>query len=141
MSTIFFQCICLWLSDLTKTQLIVSFFTCKHKMELMGTYAFSKYHFSYCLYTGSVSNMDISNQVQKRKISSQYSKALNGFYNLSSCSYQVALDPKPFLGVKSVADAVEYLHSGQSLGKVSMDKLILFYAFLTARQVFLFQLH
>jgi len=31
---------------------------------------------------------------------------------------KIALDPKQFLGVKSVADAVEYLHSGQSIGKV-----------------------
>ncbi|KAF7810910.1 prostaglandin reductase-3 [Senna tora] len=31
---------------------------------------------------------------------------------------KVALDPKPFLGLHSVADAVEYLHSGKSVGKV-----------------------
>lgn len=31
---------------------------------------------------------------------------------------QVFLDPKKFLGVASVADAVEYLHSGRSVGKV-----------------------
>ncbi|KAG8368352.1 hypothetical protein BUALT_Bualt15G0036600 [Buddleja alternifolia] len=30
----------------------------------------------------------------------------------------VALDPKQFLGVHSVADAVDYLHSGKSVGKV-----------------------
>ncbi|KAH7517970.1 hypothetical protein FEM48_Zijuj09G0120800 [Ziziphus jujuba var. spinosa] len=30
----------------------------------------------------------------------------------------VALDPKQFLGIHSVADAVEYLHSGRSVGKV-----------------------
>ena len=33
-------------------------------------------------------------------------------------SVQVAVDPKKFLGLSSVADAVEYLHSGQSIGKV-----------------------
>ncbi|CAA0807542.1 ARP protein (REF [Striga hermonthica] len=31
---------------------------------------------------------------------------------------KVALDPKPFVGIHSVADAVEYLHSGKSVGKV-----------------------
>ncbi|XP_028777071.1 prostaglandin reductase-3 [Neltuma alba] len=31
---------------------------------------------------------------------------------------KVALDPKRFSGLQSVADAVEYLHSGQSVGKV-----------------------
>lgn len=31
---------------------------------------------------------------------------------------QVAVDPKQFLGLNSVADAVEYLHSGKSVGKV-----------------------
>ncbi|PNT64729.1 hypothetical protein BRADI_4g32250v3 [Brachypodium distachyon] len=31
---------------------------------------------------------------------------------------QVSLDPKKFLGVASVPDAVEYLHSGRSVGKV-----------------------
>lgn len=31
---------------------------------------------------------------------------------------KVAIDPKKFVGLKSVADAVEYLHSGQSVGKV-----------------------
>ncbi|KAI3788412.1 hypothetical protein L2E82_01177 [Cichorium intybus] len=30
----------------------------------------------------------------------------------------VAIDPKSFVGVQSVADAVEYLHSGKSVGKV-----------------------
>ena len=28
------------------------------------------------------------------------------------------MDPKRFLGVQSVVDAVEYLHSGKSVGKV-----------------------
>ncbi|KAM6558157.1 hypothetical protein CsatA_027396 [Cannabis sativa] len=31
---------------------------------------------------------------------------------------KVVVDPKQFLGVNSVADAVEYLHSGKSVGKV-----------------------
>ncbi|KAL6494725.1 hypothetical protein OROGR_031525 [Orobanche gracilis] len=31
---------------------------------------------------------------------------------------KVALDPKPFLGIHSVTDAVDYLHSGKSVGKV-----------------------
>ncbi|KAL5541104.1 hypothetical protein UlMin_043390 [Ulmus minor] len=31
---------------------------------------------------------------------------------------KVTIDPKQFLGVNSVADAVEYLHSGKSVGKV-----------------------
>ncbi|XP_076956313.1 uncharacterized protein LOC143631425 [Bidens hawaiensis] len=31
---------------------------------------------------------------------------------------KVAVDPKSFVGVQSVADAVEYLHSGKSVGKV-----------------------
>ena len=31
---------------------------------------------------------------------------------------QVSVDPKRFLGVQSVVDAVEYLHSGKSVGKV-----------------------
>lgn len=30
----------------------------------------------------------------------------------------MALDPTPFLGLESVADAVEHLHSGRSIGKV-----------------------
>ncbi|KAG8368351.1 hypothetical protein BUALT_Bualt15G0036500 [Buddleja alternifolia] len=36
----------------------------------------------------------------------------------SSGKLKVALDPKQFLGVHSVADAVDYLHSGKSVGKV-----------------------
>ncbi|OAY71307.1 Zinc-binding alcohol dehydrogenase domain-containing protein 2 [Ananas comosus] len=36
----------------------------------------------------------------------------------NSGKLKVAVDPKKFLGVASVADAVEYLHSGKSLGKV-----------------------
>jgi len=31
---------------------------------------------------------------------------------------KVEVDPKPFYGVEQVADAVEYLHSGKSAGKV-----------------------
>jgi hypothetical protein len=37
---------------------------------------------------------------------------------LTAPCQQVFLDPKKFLGVASVADAVEYLHSGRSVGKV-----------------------
>ena len=33
-------------------------------------------------------------------------------------TYQVAIDPKSFVGVQSVADAVEYMHFGKSVGKV-----------------------
>ncbi|KAI9127937.1 hypothetical protein K1719_000930 [Acacia pycnantha] len=36
----------------------------------------------------------------------------------SAGKLKVAIDPKRFLGLQSVADAVEYLHSGQSVGKV-----------------------
>ncbi|KAJ4962191.1 hypothetical protein NE237_022130 [Protea cynaroides] len=36
----------------------------------------------------------------------------------SSGKLKVTVDPKKFLGLKSVADAVEYLHSGRSVGKV-----------------------
>ncbi|MQL84880.1 hypothetical protein Taro_017391 [Colocasia esculenta] len=36
----------------------------------------------------------------------------------SSGKLKVAVDPKEFLGLRSVADAVEYLHSGESHGKV-----------------------
>ncbi len=31
---------------------------------------------------------------------------------------RVAIDPRVFLGVESVFDAVDHLHSGRSLGKV-----------------------
>jgi len=40
------------------------------------------------------------------------------FLNLSRFFIQVAIDPKKFIGLHSVADAVEYLHSGKSVGKV-----------------------
>ncbi|KAF5194381.1 Prostaglandin reductase-3 [Thalictrum thalictroides] len=40
------------------------------------------------------------------------------FQHFSSKKLQVNLDPKKFLGLGSVADAVEYLHSGKSAGKV-----------------------
>ncbi|KAL6514252.1 hypothetical protein OROHE_019239 [Orobanche hederae] len=33
-------------------------------------------------------------------------------------SSRVAVDPKPFLGIHSVTDAVDYLHSGKSVGKL-----------------------
>ncbi|KZV37445.1 zinc-binding alcohol dehydrogenase domain-containing protein 2 [Dorcoceras hygrometricum] len=36
----------------------------------------------------------------------------------SSKKLKVAVDPKPFFGIHSVADAVDYLHSGKSVGKV-----------------------
>ncbi|XWS39962.1 hypothetical protein CRYUN_Cryun18bG0099300 [Craigia yunnanensis] len=40
------------------------------------------------------------------------------FHLYSSGQLKVAVDPKRFLGLHSVADAVEYLHSGKSTGKV-----------------------
>lgn len=40
------------------------------------------------------------------------------FHLFSSGKLKVALDPKKFVGLGSVADAVEYLHSGSSIGKV-----------------------
>ncbi|KAK8485190.1 hypothetical protein V6N13_128761 [Hibiscus sabdariffa] len=40
------------------------------------------------------------------------------FHLYSSGKLKVVLDPKRFLGLDSVADAVEYLHSGKSTGKV-----------------------
>jgi len=44
---------------------------------------------------------------------------LEKLFNLyASGKLKVFLDPKKFLGVASVADAVEYLHSGRSVGKV-----------------------
>ncbi|GJX01434.1 prostaglandin reductase-3 isoform X1 [Tanacetum coccineum] len=36
----------------------------------------------------------------------------------SAGKLKIAIDPKSFVGVQSVADAVEYLHSGKSVGKV-----------------------
>ncbi|XP_022763358.1 prostaglandin reductase-3-like isoform X1 [Durio zibethinus] len=42
----------------------------------------------------------------------------NLFHLYSSGKLKVAIDPKRFLGLHSVADAVEYLHSGKSTGKV-----------------------
>ena len=42
------------------------------------------------------------------------------FFPIWCCMQQVFLDPKKFLGVASVADAVEYLHSGRSVGKVRL---------------------
>ncbi|KAI5661072.1 hypothetical protein M9H77_20395 [Catharanthus roseus] len=44
---------------------------------------------------------------------------LNRLFHLFSLGkLKVAVDPKQFLGLHSVADAVEYLHSGKSAGKV-----------------------
>ncbi|CDO97165.1 unnamed protein product [Coffea canephora] len=40
------------------------------------------------------------------------------FHLFSVGKLKVAIDPKRFLGLQSVADAVEYLHSGKSTGKV-----------------------
>ncbi|CAI9765567.1 unnamed protein product [Fraxinus pennsylvanica] len=40
------------------------------------------------------------------------------FHLYNSGKLKVALDPKPFLGVHSVPNAVDYLHSGKSVGKV-----------------------
>lgn len=38
-------------------------------------------------------------------------------HHVFTCA-QVALDPRQFVGVDSIADAVDYLYSGRSLGKV-----------------------
>jgi len=44
---------------------------------------------------------------------------LDRLFNLFSMGkLKVAVDPKRFLGLHAVADAVEYLHSGKSVGKV-----------------------
>ncbi|XP_074292939.1 uncharacterized protein LOC141619813 isoform X2 [Silene latifolia] len=44
---------------------------------------------------------------------------LDKLYNAySSGMLKVSLDPKKFVGLDSVADAVEYLHTGNSIGKV-----------------------
>ncbi|ERM97141.1 hypothetical protein AMTR_s00126p00098640 [Amborella trichopoda] len=44
---------------------------------------------------------------------------LDRLYDLFSAGkLKVVVDPKQFVGLNSVADAVEYLHSGKSLGKV-----------------------
>jgi hypothetical protein len=42
------------------------------------------------------------------------------------------VDPKRFLGVRAVADDVEYLHSGKSVGKVCTSEKngIFFFSFL-----------
>ncbi|KAL0908656.1 hypothetical protein M5K25_023161 [Dendrobium thyrsiflorum] len=48
-----------------------------------------------------------------------WSEHINRMFDLySSGKLKVAVDPKKFLGLAAVADAVEHLHSGQSLGKV-----------------------
>jgi hypothetical protein len=57
-----------------------------------------------------------------------FSLVLTCFY-LSHHIWQVSLDPKKFMGVASAVDAVEYLHSGKSVGKVLQslyDRLSLF---------------
>ncbi|XP_050209607.1 uncharacterized protein LOC126660257 [Mercurialis annua] len=44
---------------------------------------------------------------------------LNRLFDLfSQGKLKISIDPKRFVGVNSVADAVEHLHSGQSVGKV-----------------------
>jgi hypothetical protein len=51
--------------------------------------------------------------------SSLWQEHLDKLFHLYSLGkLKVALDPKNFLGLQSVADAVEYLHSGKSVGKV-----------------------
>ena len=40
------------------------------------------------------------------------------FQLISDGSLRVAIDPTQFEGLDAVADAVEYLHSGKSMGKV-----------------------
>lgn len=48
-----------------------------------------------------------------------YQQHLDKLFHLYSVGkLKVTLDPKQFLGINSVADAVEYLHSGKSVGKV-----------------------
>lgn len=50
---------------------------------------------------------------------SLWQEHLDRLFDLYSAGkLKVAVDPKGFMGVGSVADAVEYLHSGESLGKV-----------------------
>ncbi|URE09196.1 Zinc-binding alcohol dehydrogenase domain-containing protein [Musa troglodytarum] len=50
---------------------------------------------------------------------SLWQEHLDRLFDLYSAGkLKVAVDPKRFMGVGSVADAVEYLHSGESLGKV-----------------------
>jgi len=48
-----------------------------------------------------------------------YQDHIGKLYNLySSGKLKILIDPKKFVGVHSVVDAVEHLHSGNSLGKV-----------------------
>ncbi|KNA21720.1 hypothetical protein SOVF_040850 [Spinacia oleracea] len=54
--------------------------------------------------------------VQYSSLWQQHLDKLFGFY--SSGMLKVNMDPRKFVGLKSVADAVEYLHSGKSIGKV-----------------------
>ncbi|KAL2477245.1 ARP protein (REF) [Forsythia ovata] len=54
--------------------------------------------------------------VQYAHLWQQHLDKLVHLYN--SGNLKVAVDPKPFLGVHSVANAVDYLHSGKSVGKV-----------------------
>ncbi|KAG2703584.1 hypothetical protein I3760_06G145500 [Carya illinoinensis] len=48
-----------------------------------------------------------------------WQRHLDRLFNIfSEGKLKVAIDPKRFLGLNAVADAVEYLHSGKSVGKV-----------------------
>jgi len=42
--------------------------------------------------------------------------------------WQILIDPKKFVGVHSVVDAVEHLHSGNSLGKVCLTLFKLYFS-------------
>lgn len=51
--------------------------------------------------------------------SHSWQQHLDRLFNIfSEGKLKVAIDPKRFLGLNAVADAVEYLHSGKSVGKV-----------------------
>lgn len=74
-------------------------------------------------YTGLCEKLLAKSQTVAGFFLVQYSqlwiKHLDRLYNLfSSGKLKVAIDPKRFLGLTAVADAVEYLHSGKNVGKV-----------------------
>lgn len=54
--------------------------------------------------------------VQYANLWQQHLDKLVNLYSMGKL--KVAVDPKQFLGLNSIADAVEYLHSGKSVGKV-----------------------
>ncbi|KAL2537386.1 ARP protein (REF) [Forsythia ovata] len=54
--------------------------------------------------------------VQYAHLWQQHLDKLVHLYSLGKL--KIAVDPKPFLGINAVADAVDYLHSGKSVGKV-----------------------